>query len=224
MSGARSDIVGRLRALLPSRWFSDDAPVLDAMLTGFASTWSWIRDSTSQAQSQLRITTASDTWLDLMALDYFGRSLRRRRRESDGRFSTRIRAELLRERGTRRAMRLALLDLTGREPAIFEPASPRDTGGYGSAGGASSGCGYNIAGGWGSLSLPFQCFITAYRPRGSGIAAVSGWTCQNGAYGQGEIEYANLALMESLVSDADILDSIARTMPAATIAWARITN
>jgi len=117
-----------------------------------------------------------------------------------------------------------VVDLTGREPSIFEPALPSDTGAYGTHPESRGGLAYGVAGGWGNLSLPFQCFVTAYRPHGTGIASVSGWCCPGGAYGQGAMEYANIELMEDLVSDAEILATIARTMPVAATAWTRLSD
>jgi hypothetical protein len=90
--------------------------------------------------------------------------------------------------------------------------------------GAGGGVAYGVAGGWGSLDLPFQCFISAYRPTGSGIAMVSGWCRPSGAYGEGAIEYASLAMVQGQITDSDIYTAVADVMPAATIGWTRITN
>lgn len=224
MTGDQADMVRRLRSLLPAHWFPDDAPVLASLLNGLGSAWAWFYGGVAYVGFQLRIGTASESWLDLIASDLFGRWIRRRRRETDDHLRSRILAELLRERGTRAGLRRALLDLTGREPVIFEPALPSDTGAYGTHRESQGGLAYGVAGGWGSLSLPFQCLVTAYRPHGTGIASVSGWCCPGGAYGQGAIEYANLALMEDLVPDAEILETIARTMPVAATAWTRLSD
>jgi hypothetical protein len=175
-------------------------------------------------QAQTRIASASDVWLDVIALDFFGNSLVRRTGQSDSAFRDRIQRELLRERGTRAAVVATLTDLTGRAPRLFEPGRTTDTGGYGSLKGAGGGAAYGAAGGWGSLNLPFQCFVTAYRPLGSGIATVSGWGLHAGAYGVGALEYASLAMVQSQVTDQDIYTAIAEVMPAATIGWTAITN
>ncbi len=117
-----------------------------------------------------------------------------------------------------------LQDLTGRAPRVFEPGRTTDTGGYASLNGGGGGMAYGVAGGWGSLDLPFQCFITAYRPTGSGIAEVAGWGGPSGAYGQGAIEYASLAMVQGQVTDADIYAAVADVLPVAAIGWTRITN
>jgi hypothetical protein len=107
---------------------------------------------------------------------------------------------------------------------VFEPARTTDTGGYTSSAGDGGGVAYGTAGGWGSLALPFQCFITAYRPLGSGIATVSGWGSAAGAYGQGAIEYASLAMVQAQVTDQDIYSAVADVLPVATIGWTSIND
>lgn len=224
MTGDIQDFVLRLRSVLPTRWFPDDSPVLDGVLTGLASCWSGIFDALTYVKAQARISTATDVWLDAIARDYFGTGGCRRNNQTDCGFRRRIQAELLRERGTRRALRSVLQDLTGRTPTIFEPANPADTGGYGAIHGASGGLAYGSAGGWGSLDLPFQAFVTAYRPTGAGIAAVSGWGSATGGYCQGAIEYASLSMIVGLVTDQDINRALASVVPAAAICWTRISS
>jgi hypothetical protein len=45
-----------------------------------------------------------------------------------------------------------------------------------------------------------------------------------GGWGRGAIEYAAASMENETVSDADIAATIAGVMPAATIAWMRISN
>ncbi len=158
-----------------------------------------------------------------MANDFFGARVTRKGR-SDATFSSYIRRELMRDRGTRGAVIAVLTDLTGRPPAVFEPARSADTGGWGGQGRLISGLGYGKAGGWGSLSLPYQAFVTAYRPSGSGIANVTGWSMRGGGYRVGNIEYANLAMTQAPVTDTDIYAAVASVMPVAAITWTRISN
>ncbi len=218
MVGDPEDMLVRLKAVLPTRWFPDATPVLDGLLSGFGATASWLYGVLSTVRGQARIATASGAFLDMIATDFFGSALARRAGQGDTAFRDRIAAELLRERATRPALAAALLDLTGRAPVIFEPSRPADTGAWGVA------SGYGTAGGWGSLALPLQCFVTAYRPIGSGIAAVGGWGQNAGGYGHGAIEYATLAMLDGQVTDADITSVIAGVMPVAAIAWTRITG
>ena len=224
MVSGRSDIVGRLKAALPTGWFPDSSPTLDSLLTGLGASWHWIHGLIDETSRQARIRTASDVWLDLIAIDFFGTNLRRYARESDSGYRRRILSGLLRDRTTRAGVRQALADLTGRNPKIFEPGRCADTGGYGVAPGTTGGLGYNLIGGWGNLQLPYQCFITAYRPINAGISMVSGWNCPGGGYAIGAIEYANIDLMEDRISDAEILAAVSASLPVATIAWTRITD
>jgi hypothetical protein len=222
--GDQSDFLGRLRSVLPVRWFPDFTPVLDALLGGLACGWTSIYQQLQYVRAQTRIATATDIWLDVVAQDYFGSRVTRRTGQDDAPFRAAIQRELFRERGTRMAVVSVLQDLTGRPPQIFEPCRPGDTGGYASSTGGGGGVGYGCAGGWGSLTLPFQCFITAYRPIGGGIAMISGWSSSGGAYGQGAIEYATLTMVQAQITDSDIYSAVAGVLPVATIGWTRITD
>jgi hypothetical protein len=224
MTGDIQDFVFRLRSVLPTRWFPDDSPILDTVLTGLASGWSGIFDALTYVKAQARVATATDVWLDVIVRDYFGPSGLQRNGQPDDTFRRRILAELLRERATRHALCCILQDLTGRTPTIFEPANPADTGGYGGITNAVTGLAYAAAGGWGSLGLPFQAFVTAYRPTGAGIAAVCGWGGPTGGYGGGTIEYASLSMIVGQVTDQDINRAIASVTPVAAICWTRISS
>jgi hypothetical protein len=209
----------RIRAVLPVRWFADSTPMLNGLLSGLGWMWSWAYSILYYVRMQTRIGTATDVWLDVIASDFFGERLQRRVGQSDDAFRALIQSGLLREHGTRQSIVSAVQDLTGRVPIIFEPMRTSDTGGY-----SLGGIGYGTAGGWGNMSLPFQCFVTAYRPTGSGIALVAGWGCATGAYGVGAIEYASLAMVQGQVTDGDIAAAIADVLPVAAIAWTRIEN
>ena len=224
MTGDQNDMLWRIKQVLPLRWFPDSSPVLDTVLSGLGWAWAWVYSLLQEVKAQARLSTASDTWLDLIAEDYFGADLARRAGEGDDAYRLRIQRELVRERGTRQAVVAALCDITGRSPAIFEPAFTLDTGGYCSTAGAGGGSAYGLAGGWGSLELPMQFFVTAYRPVGAGITSVSGWCCDGAGYGEGSLEYASLTMMQSQVTDADLFQAIASVVPVGVIAWARISS
>jgi hypothetical protein len=224
-TGDTSDFVRRLRAALPNRWFPDDAPVLVGLLTGFAAIWSSLYDLLQYVVLNSRIATARGVFLDIVATDFFAGRITRKLSEPDGHFRTRILLEILRPRATRASVDQALFDLTGQHPLIFEPSLASDTGGYN-----VGGVGYNVGGGYGSLQLPFQAFITAFRPAGGGISNVSGYgnievgietTGGLGGYGQGAIEWADMAMLQGAITDEDIYAVVAATMPAATIGWTR---
>jgi len=77
--------------------------------------------------------------------------------------------------------------------------------------------------------LPFQVFVTAFRPLGTGVPIVGGWGHSPGGpapggWGSGAMEYASLAMVQSQVTDADINRAIASTVPVAVTAWTRISN
>lgn len=235
-TGDTADFLFRLRSLLPPRWFPTTAPgavtstpVLDGVLSAPAAGFAYIYSLIAYARAQMRMATATGIGLDMIAVDYFGLGLPRKSNESDIAYLRRIKAELLRPRATRAAVIKALTDLTGRTPRVFEPARATDTGGYGNTGmTAGTGLGYGLAGGYGSLLLPFQAFVTAFRPSGGGVANVggyyagSGWA--GGGYGVGAIEYAGASMIAAAVSDADIYATTAKTMPAAATAWTQISS
>jgi hypothetical protein len=218
MIGDQANILARIKALLPFRWFPDSTPVLDALLSGPAWALAQIYALIQYAKLQTRIATATDGFLDLISYDFFGTSLLRRLQETDSAFRTRILATLFRPKATRQGMIDALVNLTGRTPVIFEPARPLDTGGYGVA------CGYGVAGGWGSLQYPAQAFITAFRPAGSGIPNVAGYGSSYGSYGGGFSMWASLAQITGAVTDADIMATIDATKAAGTRMWVRLQS
>ena len=218
MVGDPADMAARLRAALPGRWFGDVAPVLDGVLAGVAAVWAAIHAQLQAVIAQTRVATANGAFIDMIALDFFGRRVRRRVVEGDDPFRVRVLREMRRERGTRGAVVSALVDLTGRAPLLFEPARPADTGGW------NGPAGYGVAGRWGSLMLPRQCFVTAFRPTGQGIAGVTGWGGAIGGYGVAAACWADHGAIGGQVTDDDIAAAVADVIPAATIAWLRISS
>lgn len=238
-SGDTDDMAGRIRSVLPSSWFprspapgASATPVLDGVLAGLGSAWAALYSLLSYTRLQTRIATATDFFLDLIAADFFGVKLQRRSGEADSAFRNRIEANIFAPRATRAAVSAALRELTGQLPIIFEPAYTPDTGGYGVPAQGGGNLGYGVAGGWGSLELPFQYFVTAFRPVGvvAGVANVAGYgslgasDASPGGYGAGAFEYADMELVSGTVLDSDIYAAIATTRPVATIAWASIAN
>lgn len=224
MTGDQNDMAARLRALLPRGWFADEAPILAGLLAGLASVWAWSYGLLDYVSQQSRLATASEGWLDLIAEDYGGAAWARFAGETDDAFRTRIRHNLARLRGSRPALIDNVTTLTGRAPRVFEPAFPPDTGGLN-----GPGLGWNMAGGWGNLSLPYQCFIIAYRPHGGGIANLGGWGSTEtnfalGGWNTAALGWGNAALIRGAVTDAQILATVADSMPAASIAWTALSN
>jgi hypothetical protein len=218
MTGDADEMLTRLKALLPRGWFGDSTPVLDALLSGFAYTLSFVYSLIQFAKNQTRIRTATDGFLDLISFDFFGSNLPRRTQEQDSPFRARILATLFREKVTRNGMIVALVALTGRTPIIFEPARPADTGGWG------IGWGWDTAGGWGALDLRAQVFITAFRASGSGIPNAAGWDASYGCWGGGYSEWCDLGQVQGFVTDNDILAAIAATKAEGVTAWTKLQS
>ncbi len=218
-TGDVDDQNARLKGYLPP-WFGDAFPLLAAVLNGIATVNSFLYGLISYAALQARIMTASGGFLDLIASDFFGPGILRGAGQSDTSFRNTIVVNLFRERATRHAVAQVLTDLTGNAPIIFEPSRVQDTGGYG-----MSVMGYGMAGRYGSLLLPYQAFVTAFRPTNSGIPNVAGYGISTGGYSTpSQAEYASLSMVLDAVSDAEIFAAIDGVKVAGTIVWAQIGN
>ena len=219
----QQDIFLRIKALLPSRWFGDETPLLDLVIQSLSTGWDGLFGLLSFVRAQTRIMTSSGHWLDLSAADYLGARFKRRQSEADRFFRQRIIAELRKDRCTRGAMRQNLTDLTGVPPQIFEPSNPMDTGCYGHLGTSALGqTGYGLAGGWGNLYLPFQAFIQVFRSSAPGVSMINGWGGSGGGYGAGQSAFLNTDLDRQLITDTEIYESIAQSAPAGCIMWVAI--
>ncbi len=221
-TGDPTDTANRLWALVPP-WFGDRAnsPIVSGILAGFASGLSWAYGLIQVVKQQTRIATACGPFLDIIAYDFLGLTLVRAPNQSDTSFRARILAQIIRPRATRASLVQVLATLTGRVPVIFEPTRPVDTGAYGVA--AASG--YGVAGGYGSLLLPGQAFVTAYRPVGAGIPTVAGYGVSTGAYGTASrSQYGSLAMIQATVVDADIYAAIDSVKPAGVTVWTKLSN
>lgn len=192
-TGSVTDIVGRLRAVLPP-WFPTVAPVLNGLLTGFATSAAFIYSLYQYAQTQTRITTQTGAWLDLTAWDYLGPTFLRRTGESDTSFQSRIITWLTLPRVTVAGITAMLRALTGRTPAVLEPAI--GTGGWDQ----TPALAYDVAGCWSGSSLS----ITAFRPPGQGIPLVDGFDGGAGGYDVGAIEWSDIGQVTGQVTDAEI--------------------
>jgi hypothetical protein len=233
-TGDVNDFIGRIKSVLPRGWFpaapsagqATQTPVLDALLTGISTMWAWLYSLVMYAFLQVRISTATDIFLDLISMDYFGTGLPRNPNEADAAFATRIKANLFPALQTRAAIIAGLTNLTGRAPTIFMPADTGDAGGYNTGAFA-----YNTAGGYGSLALPAQFFVTAYRQKLGGVPSVAGYSGNEstpqyapGGYGVGAVEYITPAMAGTQTQDAQIYAEVAKLEAAGTIGWTRISN
>src|SRR5579883_2162004 len=107
-TGDVQDIINRLRSVMPP-WFPSNGPVVTALLTGLATSGSFIYGYIQFMRTQSRIATASGGFLDLIANDYFGTNFLRRAAEPDSVYRARILKELLRPRVTLAALTQMLI-------------------------------------------------------------------------------------------------------------------
>ncbi len=203
----------RMRLVLPRGWFGDTAPVLDTALSGLGTGMASLYSLIQAVRQQARLKTATGIFLNAISYDFFGSTMVRWNGEQDDDYRQRLGWELLRPRATRNALELAFAEVTGSRPTIFEPSLASDTGGY-----TIGGVGYNAGGGWGNLQLPYQFFLTIFRPSEGAIALLAG-------YGTGGVPvYGSLAMETNGPSDDKLVAMVQPLLPAATIAWCRVTN
>jgi hypothetical protein len=218
--GDQSDVQARLQSALPKQWFPSDGTVAGAILGALATAWAWAYSLYAYVRLQSRILTASDGWLDVIAGDFFGTSIVRAAYQTDASFRAKIIANLLRERATRKSITQVLTALTGRAPTIVESQRPADCGAYG-----APNSGYGSAGAYGSMLIPYQAFVTAFRPLTSGAPYIAGYGSPSSGYGVASRgDYVSLASIVGSVSDADIYAAVDAVKPAATTLWTRISS
>ena len=168
--GTPAEMAARIRSTLPAGWFptsppapaSSATPVLDGLLVGLGSAWSFCFSLLSFSAVQTRLKTAFGAFLDMISNDLFGSDLPRRLDEADESFRARIGASLISRRGTRQAVCDAVVAITSAVPSVYEPMRAFDCGGYGgtAAEALGGGRGYGTPGlRLGSSTLPFQYFI-----------------------------------------------------------------
>lgn len=217
-TGDQDDIFTRLKGLLPPTWFGELNPFLNGVLTACSNALAWCYSLYVYAKLQTRMSTATDGWLDLTAYDFFGNNLKRSGGQADDLFRNQIKINLFRERGTRQAIIDILEDLTGQTPIIFEPQRPQDTGAYG-----GPAIGYGQAGGYGSLSLPYQAFVTAHRPKGSGVSYIAGYASTPSGFSiPSRGQYSSQKMVTGTVTDAQVYEAVASVKMEGTIVWVRL--
>lgn len=214
--GDNGDILARLKSVLPA-WWGQVTPILDGVLSGFAQIGSWGYGLLIYTTAQTRIATATDGFLDIASLDFFGPRVRRKPSQPDFALRKIIRAEVLRPRNTRAAMLKALKDLTGSSAVIFEPAYAFDTGGIGTYGFA-----FSTAGGFGSRALPNQMFIRVVQPIGAGVPTVAGFNTTYAGFGNGYFCLIDKNAITGAVTNQDIYDTVEATRAAGVTCWVNI--
>jgi hypothetical protein len=217
-TGDNNDQFRRLKRLLPQSWFGDNSTVIDAILSGFSSVNASLYALLAYAKLQIRINTASDGWLDMIAYDFFGNNLPRKPGQSDDSYRAWIKVNLFREKATRLAIILVVRELTGRDPLIIEPGNPVDTGAYN-----CPNSGYGMAGSYGSLSMPYEAFVTVYRSVSDGVSDIAGYSISTAGYSiASRGAWASRKMADGQLSDADIYAAIDSVKMCGTRVWVRI--
>ncbi len=154
-TGDVNDFINRLNKLL-SPWFGEQYPLLNSLLTGYATMDAFIYSLTEYLTNQMRIQTAMGENLDLIACDYFEGILSRTEGMSDDIFRNLIQCTLIEEMCTVQGMKNALFNLTGYYPVIWEPWDSSQTGAYN-----VNVWGYNNGGAYGD-NAPYQFWIEVF--------------------------------------------------------------
>lgn len=214
-TGDSADMRQRLVAVLPP-WFSDDNPVLNALLAGAAAALAFIYALYAYARDQVRITTATGIWLDLIALDFFGATVLRGVNESDDAFRARIMASLFRPTATRAAISAGVKSLVGEAPKIIEPFSPADCGAYDVAY-----AGYDLGGAWGATDEPAQAFLVTELATIPGVGNAGGYNNGFGGYDGGYLSYTEPGYSAEFAS---ICALIAALKAEGVVIWVALSN
>jgi hypothetical protein len=222
-TGDQKDIFNRLKDnLVP--WFGNDTPNLDALLQGTAKTDNSIYNLITDTNLQTRIKTATGDALDLISLDFFGGKLPRKPDENDISFRTRILANLVQERATRKGMITVLENLTGSEPAVIEGCFPLGVGAFDQTFYYDAGFGY----GW---LQPYSAIIYTKKPTPTGFLGVGSYYDISSGSGSGfgydyffNNAYIDLSQEIIFVSDQDIIDAIQATKPFGTYMYIYIDD
>jgi hypothetical protein len=217
-TGSSDDITGRVKGVIPRRWWAWVAPIYAALLGGISDQFTWGYAWITYARQQSRIATSSGIFLDIIAYDFLGRFLGRKG-TTDSAFRAQITATILKERVTRAGMVNALSTLTGSPPKVFEPWNTFDTGAIGVA---ASGLAIGQGGGWGSMQLPGQIFLQVRHGIGPLTPNVAGIGSYLGGIGVGSIEYISPNQEAGSVNSAQIYTTIQTTKPSGVIVWTAI--
>lgn len=217
MTSSTDDMISRQRRLLPRGWFTDDSPVLDAVLSGFSSCASHVYELLAFVGAQTRLATVSDGFLDLAAYDFFGLRVRRRSGQSDASFRQTVLDEIFRERVTRAGIKKAVEDLTGFEARMFEPFNATDCGGL-----DTGFLGYDMAGRWGDINMPRTILIATLNPKGAGLPGAPGFDDGLGGLDTPPEQWGDLAKVSGPVTQQDIYDTVNATRAAGVTAWVAI--
>jgi len=83
--------------------------------------------------------------------------------------------------------------------------------------------GYALVGGYGSLMLAYQAFVTAYRPSGSSIPYIAGYSSTPSGYSVASRgEYASQSMITGSITDAQVYEAIAAVKMEGNLVWVRL--
>lgn len=251
--GDSKDLLARVKQLIPSRWFSTGAPIRDAIMGGISDTAAWVYSLTDYVKTQSRIATATGLWLDLIAFDFLGLYIRRKQlndKNFRAKIKATILQERVTRKGMISAVKtLTGATATIFEPWSPQDAGAWNkgsiawsAGAYGSVpgGGWNTTSGWNAnasgwsispaafigsagAGGWGTMLLPAQVFVTVPAAAAQGIPAIGGWSQGPAAWNGGIGEFvSNDILGVGALTNADIYAMVAATKPTGVTAWTQL--
>jgi hypothetical protein len=217
--GDTNDILGRVKRLIPNRWFLYIAPYRDAVLGGLSDLSAWCYNWIVFAKAQSRLATAFGIYLDVWCYDFLGRNILRNG-ATDAVFQAQIQATILKERVTRLGMNNAITTLTGTPPVIFEPWNTGDAGAWD----VPQATAWDTAGGWGEMNLQGQVFLKVTRGAGSGIPGVNGWDGYLGGWDQGAMEFVSDSggVGTIGITNGIIYSTIIYTKPTGVTCWTQI--
>lgn len=113
---------------------------------------------------------------------------------------------------------LVVRELTGREPLIIEPGNPVDTGAY-----RCPNSGYGMAGSYGSMTMPYEAFVTVWRSVSNGVSEIAGYGISTAGYSMpSRAVWASRKMADGQLSDADIYAAIDSVKMCGTRIWVRI--
>ena len=218
-TGDQADISRRIFRWLPARWFpTDQGTLVQAVVNGLATGLASIYAMIAYAALQVRIATATDGFLDLIAGDFFGDRLPRTNGELDPLYSARIRREIVRERVTREAIDRVIYDTTGNHPVIMELDRVSDIGAW------RQGFAWGV-GSYGSKGAPFQVFVTTPRQNPNVFPLMAGWHAYAGGYRGRFSAWALPSIFPApQPPDAAIIAAIENVRAAGITVWLQLTN
>lgn len=218
------DFAARIIGLLPQAWFNDAAKApggnLWALVSGLSASDAEQYSRIAALRRSLRLATAGSLDdLEVISRDFFGDTLPPQTGESVESYRRRIGLRLFLPGGTREALRIGLRRLTGQEPVIIEPWNPGDCGAW------DGPFGWDAAGVWGDLDLPWQGFVRTRRPATTlalDTPITGAWDGLAGWDGP-PLHFAD-ALQAQIPDNSVVYDTVNAVRPEGTTVWVQIRS